>query len=65
MEEVKERKCIICGKTLLDEKLPICLRCRLEGRNLVGKGSALLFFIGGTAAGGKKLIEQKQDNHKI
>ncbi len=35
--ENKDRKCISCDKKLLDEKLPICLRCRLKGRNTTVK----------------------------
>lgn len=35
--EKKERRCKSCGKLLLDEKLPFCRRCVLEGRNTVGK----------------------------
>lgn len=33
MEEMKIKKCLMCKKTLLDEKVPICLRCRLSGRD--------------------------------
>ncbi len=33
----KVRRCKACGKLLLDEKLPFCRRCVLEGRNKVGK----------------------------
>jgi len=38
IKEEKERCCLTCRKRLLDEKLPICLRCRLRGRNYSGKG---------------------------
>lgn len=34
--EKKERRCKSCGKLLLDEKLPFCRRCVLEGRDTVG-----------------------------
>lgn len=45
-EEQKVRRCIYCKKMLLDEKLPFCLRCRLEGRNMAGKiGSATIALI--------------------
>ena len=27
------RQCKICSKKLLDEKIPLCIRCRIEGRN--------------------------------
>lgn len=32
-EEIKKRRCKSCKKLLLDEKLPFCKRCTLEGRN--------------------------------
>lgn len=32
----KERRCKKCGKLLIDEKLPFCRRCVLEGRNTAG-----------------------------
>ena len=32
-----ERRCRYCKKLLLDEKIPFCRRCRLEGRNTGGK----------------------------
>lgn len=32
-KEEKERRCKSCGKLLLDEKLPFCRRCVLEGKN--------------------------------
>jgi hypothetical protein len=35
--EKKERRCKSCRKLLLDEKLPFCSRCVLEGRDKVGK----------------------------
>lgn len=31
--EEKDRRCKICGKLLIDEKLPFCRRCVLEGRD--------------------------------
>ena len=31
--ETTERRCKSCQKLLLDEKLPFCRRCVLEGRN--------------------------------
>lgn len=42
----KERRCKSCGKLLLDEKLPFCRRCVLEGRNNVGK---VVSIVGGLA----------------
>lgn len=43
-DEIKERRCKFCGKLLISEKMPICRRCKLEGRNKVGQ-------VGGIAAG--------------
>ncbi len=31
--EVAAKRCKSCGKLLLDEKIPFCRRCLLEGRN--------------------------------
>jgi hypothetical protein len=35
--EEKVRRCKSCGKLLIDEKLPFCRRCVLEGRNKAGQ----------------------------
>lgn len=40
--EKKERRCKSCGKLLLDEKLPFCRRCVLEGRDTVGMVGGVL-----------------------
>lgn len=32
-----DRRCKSCHKLLLDEKLPFCRRCMLEGRNKAGQ----------------------------
>lgn len=37
-----ERRCKTCGKRLLDEKLPFCKRCILEGRNKAGQIGGIL-----------------------
>lgn len=38
----KERRCKLCGKLLLDEKLLFCGRCILEGRNKVGQVGSIV-----------------------
>ena len=44
------KKCKTCGKQLLDEKIPICLRCRLKGRNnTVEWGGKLVGVLGSVA----------------
>ena len=43
--ETTERRCKSCHKLLLDEKLPFCRRCVLEGRN---KASQVGGIVGGT-----------------
>lgn len=43
-DETKERRCKFCGKLLISEKMPVCRRCKLEGRNKVGQ-------VGGIVAG--------------
>ena len=64
-EEVKERKCKTCGKRLIDEKLPICLRCRLKGRNNAGKVGEIAVGTVLAIAGGKALIDQNQNNGNV
>lgn len=59
-EETKERKCISCGKKLLDEKLPLCLRCRLEGRNTTAKVVEAVGTIA-VAVGGAKALKDNSD----
>ena len=61
-EEVKERKCKTCGKRLIDEKLPICLRCRLKGRNTAGRVGEIAVGTVLAIASGKALIDQNQNN---
>ena len=59
-EEAKERKCISCGKKLLDEKLPLCLRCKLEGRNTTVKVAEVVGTIV-LAVGGAKVLKDNSD----
>jgi uncharacterized paraquat-inducible protein A len=40
-----DRRCKSCHKLLLDEKLPFCRRCMLEGRNKAGQVGGV---VGGT-----------------
>lgn len=53
-KEDNERRCKICGKLLLNERLPICRRCVLQGRNQTTKiggtvGGLFLAFVSGRA----------------
>ena len=50
--EKKEKRCISCGKLLLDEKF-ICKRCFLKGRNKAGKIGGVV--IGGASVAGSGL----------
>lgn len=60
-DEAKERRCKFCGKLLINEKMPFCRRCKLEGRNKVGQ-------IGGIAVGilavlrAKALVGDEENN---
>lgn len=52
-----QRRCMKCGKLLIDEKIPICRRCRLKTRDT---STHVLKFVGGgilALAGGKALID--------
>ena len=51
--ERKEKHCLVCGKRLIDEKIPICLRCKLEGRDIAGKVTEVVGGIA-IAVGGAK-----------
>ncbi len=54
----KEKKCLCCGKSLIDEKLPFCLRCRLEKRNTAREFTG--FAVGGIFIVGKVLIDKNK-----
>ena len=41
-KEEKKRRCKSCGKLLLDEKIPLCGRCVLEGRNTVVRAGSII-----------------------
>lgn len=59
-EKNEDRRCLTCGKKLLDEKLPICLRCRLQGRNTTAKvGEAA----GGLAVAALSIISIANNNN--
>lgn len=40
--ENKKRRCMSCGKLLLNEKLPFCARCQIEGGNKVAEVGGLV-----------------------
>lgn len=61
IKEEKERRCLTCKKRLLDEKIPICLRCRLRGRNYSGKGVEIVGSIVAVAVSGKAVIDNTKD----
>lgn len=58
--ERKEKHCLVCGKRLIDEKIPICLRCKLAVRDTAGKVTELAGGIVIAVGGGKALM----DNNK-
>lgn len=58
--ERKEKHCLVCGKRLIDEKIPICLRCKLERRDIAGKVTEVVGGIAIAVGGGKALM----DNNK-
>lgn len=59
----KERRCLTCKKLLLDEKFPICLRCRLQGRNEAGNVGKVIGGIALVISGAKAAIEQTKTNN--
>lgn len=62
-EENKERRCISCGKLLLDEKIPVCRRCRLEGRDKAGKVGGAVGGVAMTILSASALINNNTDNN--
>lgn len=60
MDEVaQEKRCLTCKKKLIDESIPICLRCRLKGRNYVGTGAEVALGTAITVFGVKNAIDNK------
>lgn len=56
----KERRCKSCGKLLLDEKLPFCRRCVLEGRNKAGRVGGIVVVA--TVLSAKAYMNSNSDN---
>ena len=54
--ENTERRCKSCNKLLLDEKLPFCPRCMLEGRNKAVQIGGIIGGLGTTIASGLAMI---------
>ena len=59
--EKKERRCKSCGKLLLDEKLPFCGRCVLEGCDTVGKFGGIVGVVAITALKVVALVNNNSD----
>ena len=62
-KEEKERRCKSCGKLLLDEKLPFCRRCVLEGRNKVVQVGEIGGGIGMTVLSVVALVNNNSDGN--
>ena len=60
MSDRKERthKCLFCKKKLIDEKVPICLRCRQKAKSNVVKGGSVVIGVGVTVLSGIGLINK-------
>ena len=59
----KERRCKACGKLLLDEKIPFCRRCVLDGRNKVTKVGGIVGGIAISAISAVSLKNNMSDGH--
>lgn len=59
--EDKERRCKSCGKLLIDEKLPFCRRCVLEGRNKAGQVGGSVVGAATTVLSAVALINNNSD----
>lgn len=62
-DETKERRCKFCGKLLISEKMPICRRCKLEGRNKVGKAGRMVFGMFVFVRSAKALAGNKENGN--
>ncbi len=61
--EEKEHRCKSCGKLLLDEKIPFCRRCVLEGRNKVGQVGGIVGGLVMTALSAVAFINSNSDGN--
>lgn len=55
-DETKERRCKFCKKLLISEKMPICRRCKLEGRGKVGTGLVIVAGLFGSVCSVKARV---------
>ena len=62
-EEI-ERRCKSCGKLLLDEKLPFCRRCVLEGKNKIVQVGGIVVGAAITVLKAVALINNNSDSGK-
>lgn len=60
MSDRKEQihKCLFCKKKLIDEKVPICLRCRQKAKSKVAKGGSAVLGVGAAVLSGIGLINK-------
>lgn len=58
----EEKRCLVCKKILLDEKMPVCLRCKLQGRNAAGNVGKGIVGVALLISGTKAAIEQTKNN---
>lgn len=60
-DETKERRCKFCGKLLINERMPFCRRCKLEGRNKVGQVGGIVAGIFTAVHSAKALVGDKEN----
>lgn len=60
--EEREKRCLFCGKKLIDEKLPVCLRCKLKGRNTAGNVTKVVAGVAVAISSGKTLVDNSKKN---
>lgn len=60
-DETKEKRCKFCGKLLISEKMPICRRCKLEGRNKVGQVGGMVVGMFAFVRSAKALAGDKEN----
>ena len=62
-KEENERRCKACGKLLIDEKVPFCRRCILEGRNKVGQVGGIMGGMAMMVVGANAFINDNSNSN--
>ncbi len=59
-----EKRCKFCKRLLLDERIPVCHRCRLEARNKAGQALSIGGITAAVAVSLNKLNDNSEDTRE-